>query len=85
MRHGMRARALRPVAFLALLGAVAGGCGLPDGHYGGGSGYYGSPSYHSSSYHRRWDSHRRSSEPRVERWSQQRLQQHWREQAQKAR
>ncbi len=83
MRHGNWARALRPVASLALLGAVAGGCGLPDGHYGGGSGYYGSPSYYSGYRHK--DSHRRSSEPCVERWSQQRLQQHWREQAQKVR
>ncbi len=78
MRHGKRA--LRPIASLALLGAVAGGCGLPDGHYGGGgSGYYGSPSYY------RRDNHHRSSQPRTERWSQQRLQQHWREQAQKVR
>ncbi|MBD0274396.1 MAG: hypothetical protein ICV73_20985 [Acetobacteraceae bacterium] len=78
MRHGKRA--LRPIASLALLGAVAGGCGLPDGHYGGGgSGYYGSPGYY------RRDNHHRSSQPRTERWSQQRLQQHWREQAQKVR
>jgi hypothetical protein len=84
MRHGKWARALRPMASLALLGAVAGGCGLPDGYYGGGgSSYYGSPSYYSG-YHRR-DNHHRSSQPRVEKWSQQRLQQHWREQAQKAR
>ncbi len=89
MRHRNWERALRPVASLALLGAVAGGCDLPAGHYGGGSGYYGSSSYYSSpsyySGHRHRGSHGRSSQPRTENWSQQRLQQHWREQAQKVR
>jgi hypothetical protein len=85
MRHETRARALGPIGSLALLGAVASGCGLPDGYYGGGggSGYYGSPSYYSSYY--RSDSHKHSSSPRTQNWSQQRLQQHWREQAQKVR
>ncbi len=83
MRHGKWARKLRPIASLALLGAVTSGCGVSDGDHYGGGGYYGSPGRYSS-YHR-GDGHRRSSQPRVEKWSQQRLQQHWREQARKAR
>jgi hypothetical protein len=75
----------RPVPVLATLGTVLAGCGLPlsDGYHGGGSSYYSSPSY----YHRPY-SHYRSSEshkPRTENWSQQRLQQHWLNQAQRAR
>ena len=81
-----RVRALGPVFALAAVGAAMGGCGLPDGYYGGrdhyGSpGYYGSPSYYRS--HRHNDGHR--SSPRTENWSQQRLQQHWLNQARQAR
>jgi hypothetical protein len=57
---------------------------LPDGYYGGGSGYYSSPSYYRSySHHRSGGEHR--SSPRTENWSQQRLQQHWLSHAQRPR
>jgi hypothetical protein len=53
-----------------------------NGYYGGGSNYYGSSSYYRSpSYYR---SHRHDKH-RTEKWSQQRLQQHWLKQAQRPR
>ncbi|GAA0595550.1 hypothetical protein GCM10009416_37360 [Craurococcus roseus] len=80
-------RTPRPVPVLAALGMALTGCGLPpsDGpySYGGGSGHYSSPGYHHRPYshHRRSESHK----PRTENWSQQRLQQHWQNQAARAR
>ncbi len=77
-----RMRTLRPVPVLAALGAVLTGCGLPpsDGYYGGGSGYYGSPGYYRS--HRSSEHHRSRAETSTQ---QQRLQQHWQNQAQRPR
>ena len=75
---------LRPVPVLAASGVVLADCNLPPyPDYGGGGGtYYSPPSYHSSrSHHRRSESH----QPRTENWSQQRLQQHWQNQARQAR
>ena len=91
---------LRPVATLAVLGVVLGGCGgyggyagppRYGGYYGGGPGYYGSPYYGGYGYggYNRFGPRGyhggAPSQPRVQNWSQQRLQQHWLEQARRAR
>jgi hypothetical protein len=83
VRREKRVWALHLLPMLAILGTILGGCGLPsNGYYGGGSNYYGSSSYYRSpSYYR---SHRHDKH-RTEKWSQQRLQQHWLEQAQRPR
>ena len=78
-----RMRALRPALVVAAFGATLAGCNLPpsSGHHGGG-GYHRSSSYYSAPSHYRRSEHHR---PRTENWSQQRLQQHWLNQAQRAR
>ena len=84
--HGMRRRVLlRPALVLAALGAALSGCGLPEHGYGRPGGYsYGSPGYHRSHY--RGESHKRaSSQTRTENWSQERLRQHWLNQAPRSR
>ncbi len=88
MPREKRVRALRLVPVLAALGLNLAGCGLPpDGLHGGG-GQYSSPGYYGSPSYCRPPGHHRSSEhhkPRTENWSQQRLQQHWLDQAQRLR
>jgi hypothetical protein len=77
VRSEKRVWALHWLPMLAILGTILSGCGLPsNGYYGGGSSYYSSPSYYRSHRH---DKHR------TEKWSQQRLQQHWLKQAQRPR
>ncbi len=83
MRHEKRVRALRLVPVMAALGTILTGCGLPsDGRYGGGSNHYGSPGYYRPSSHHRSGGHHK---PRTENWSQERLRQHWLNQAQRPR
>ncbi len=82
---------MRPALALAALGAALSGCGLPQYGYGRSDSYsYGSPSYYSSpsyyrSHHRSENHHRPSSQPRSDNNTQQRLQQHWINQAQRPR
>lgn len=72
---------LAPVS--AALATVLAGCGLPpDGYHGGGGNHhYGSSGYHRPPIRR----HREYRKPRTESWSQQRLRQHWLDQAQRPR
>ena len=85
MRRTKWTRALRPIPILAVLGAALGGCGSDvgparygGGYYGGGPGYYGSPYYGGGGYGD-------GGSPRRENWSQDRLRQHWIDQARGAR
>lgn len=89
-----RRRAVRPALVVVALGAALSGCGLPQDGYGrpnpysySSPGYYSSPSYYSShrNHHRSESHHRPSSQPRTENSTQQRLQQHWINQAQRPR
>lgn len=98
MAHGARGRpAARLALVLATLGAALSGCGLPEGGYAPGAphsysspSYYNSPGYHSSpgyyrGHHRSENHHRPPPQPRTENSTQQRLQQHWLNQAQRPR
>jgi len=82
----MRGRALlRPAWALVALGAVLSGCGLSEYPYGYPGGYSYNPSYNSPAYYRGHHHSRPSSQPRVERWSQDQLRQHWINQSQRPR
>ncbi|CAA9273274.1 MAG: hypothetical protein AVDCRST_MAG08-3323 [uncultured Acetobacteraceae bacterium] len=91
MQRVTKGRAARPALVVVALGAALSGCGLPEGGYGQSAPYssYSSPTYyHPPSHyrsHRSENHHRSSSQPRTENWSQQRLQQHWVNQAQRPR